>query len=126
MSVMPTRRRVTMLLRNDRRRTTNLTSLRRRTEAESFTSEVVGHSGVEWRTLGSVFGAGSPPTRTTAEQQIDASRRAASSYQVNSSYRADSSYRRTSVSGREAAPVATKVEVLNRIESSSLDRRDGD
>jgi hypothetical protein len=109
MSVIPTRRRVTMLLRNDRRRTSNLTSLRRRTEAESFSSEVIGHSGVEWRTLGSVFGSNTPTARPQESQP-----------QVNSSYR------RTPVSQSKAAPLSTVAEVLTQIDSSSLNRRDGD
>ena len=96
-----TRRRVEMLLRNPRRRTSNLASLRRKTEAESFSSEVIGYSGVEWRTLGSVFGSNSPNTRTSA---------------------ADPSYRHTPVSQSEAAV----PDLVNRIDSSSLNRRDGD
>jgi hypothetical protein len=109
MSVMPTRRRVSMLLRNDRRRTSNLSSLRRRTEAESFSSEVIGYSGVEWRTLGSVFGSNAPAARP---QELPP--------QVNSSYR------RTPVSQSKAAPLSTVAEVLTQIDSSSLNRRDGD
>jgi hypothetical protein len=96
-----------MLLRNDRRRTSNLSSLRRRTEAESFSSEVIGYSGVEWRTLGSVFSSGSPSTPPQASQSA-------------------SSYRRTPVSQNNAASLSTAADALNRIDSSSLNRRDGD
>jgi hypothetical protein len=109
MSMNSTRRRVEMLLRNPRRRTSNLASLRRRTDAESFSSEMVGHSGVEWRTLGSVFNPGSATARAQVSQQ-----------------QGDSPPRRTPVPNGQAHTPSAGAHSVSGIENSSLNRRDGD
>jgi hypothetical protein len=141
MPVNSTRRRVEMLLRNPRRRTSNLASLRRKTDAEAFSNELTGHSGVEWRTLGSVFSAGPTQKAEPSFQRVDRSvqridpsfQRMLESQQSNSSYQrkpvsqqTDPSYQRKLVSQSEASSLSPPAELINGIDRASLNRRDGD